>query len=247
VTDKGASRLAAITSLKVLDLYHTLVTEAGYRQLHTIAPAVQRVLGKGIRAADEASLMNRRQFAKLLPWPALAAPAPVPAWISRLGGTGDGVAVKLSGTWVNDSELLDLAAMPGLERLDLSHTRISDEGLLLLRPAKRIRELNLLYAEQITDQGMNAIKQWRRSCGALNVRGTRIGDGTMTVASGLPADRNARCDGDGDHREWARQPDSARQTQATRDGTEPVARGFAGDAAVADRPRVAGSERPDAR
>jgi hypothetical protein len=129
--------------------------------------------------------MNRRQFAKLLPWPALAAPAPVPAWISRLGGTGDGVAVKLSGTWVNDSELLDLAAMPGLERLDLSHTRISDEGLLLLRPAKRIRELNLLYAEQITDQGMNAIKQWRE-LRRLNVRGTRIGDGTMTVASGLP-------------------------------------------------------------
>ncbi len=137
--------------------------------------------------------MNRRQFAKLLllPWPALAAQPPAPAWISRLGGSvqpgksAGTVAVKLSGTWVNDSELLDLAAMPGLERLDLSHTRISDEGLLLLRPARQIRELNLLYAEQITDQGMNAIKEWRE-LRSLNVRGTRIGDGTMTVASGLP-------------------------------------------------------------
>lgn len=136
--------------------------------------------------------MNRRQFANLLlPWPALAARAPQPEWIARLGGTvetdkaGEIVAVKLRGTWVNDSELLDLAALPSLERLDLSHTRISDEGLLFLRPAKRIRELNLLYAEQITDQGMNAIKQWGE-LRSLNVRGTRIGDGTMAVASGLP-------------------------------------------------------------
>lgn len=136
--------------------------------------------------------MNRRQFANLLlPWPALAARAPQPEWIARLGGTvetdkaGEIVAVKLPGTWVNDSELLDLAALPSLERLDLSHTRISDEGLLFLRPAKRIRELNLLYAEQITDLGMNAVKQWGE-LRSLNVRGTRIGDGTMAVASGLP-------------------------------------------------------------
>lgn len=136
--------------------------------------------------------MNRRQFANLLlPWPALAARTPQPEWIARLGGTvetgkaGEIVAVQLRGTWVNDSELLDLAALPSLERLDLSHTRISDEGLLFLRPAKRIRELNLLYAEQITDQGMNAIKQWGE-LRSLNVRGTRIGDGTMAVASGLP-------------------------------------------------------------
>ena len=31
------------------------------------------------------------------------------------------------------------------------------------------------YAEQITDQGMNAIKEWKQ-LKALNVRGTRIGE-----------------------------------------------------------------------
>lgn len=136
--------------------------------------------------------MKRRHFAQLLlPLPALSAPTPQPAWLTRIGGSaetgkaGEIVAVKLAGTWVNDSELLDLAALPGLERLDLSHTRISDEGLLYLRRAKRIRELNLLYAEQITDQGMNAIKLWTE-LRSLNVRGTRIGDGTMAVVSGLP-------------------------------------------------------------
>lgn len=128
--------------------------------------------------------MNRRLFTRLLASPALLAAAPQD-WIARLGGTSDGVTVKLGRTWVNDSELLELAAMPKLERLDLSHTRISDEGLLLLRPAKRIRELNLRYAEQITDQGMNAVKLWRE-LRVLNVRGTRIADGTMAVASDLP-------------------------------------------------------------
>lgn len=135
--------------------------------------------------------MNRRQFAALLAAQSLAAaPDSAADAIRRLGGTveagpgGQPVAVSLSGTWVNDSELIELAAMPSLERLDLSHTRISDEGLLLLRPARRIQSLNLLYAEQITDQGMNAIKTWRE-LRHLNVRGTRIADGTLQVASGL--------------------------------------------------------------
>jgi Leucine-rich repeat (LRR) protein len=114
-----------------------------------------------------------------------------PEWMSRIGGKveqdpgGNIVAVNLSGSWVNDTEMLDLAALPKLERLDLSHTRITDEGLLHLRPAKQIRELNLLYAEQITDLGLNAIKGWT-SLKRLNVRGTRIADATLEIVSKLP-------------------------------------------------------------
>src|ERR1051325_1929305 len=113
-----------------------------------------------------------------------------PSWIFRLGGvverdrSDNVIAVNLAGRWVNDSEMVDLAALPKLERLDLSHTRISDEGLLHLRPARQIQELNLLYAEQITDQGMNAIRDWH-ALKVLNVRGTRITDGTLAIASRL--------------------------------------------------------------
>src|SRR5260370_23116494 len=87
-------------------------------------------------------------------------------WISALGGkirqdrAGNVVAVDLRGSWVCDSELIGLAKMPQLEQLDLSHTRISDEGMLYLRTAPGITDLNLYYAEQITDQGMSAIKEW---------------------------------------------------------------------------------------
>ena len=111
-------------------------------------------------------------------------------WILSLGGkvghdsTGNVVSVNLRGSWVSDVELMGLTRLPHVRELDLSHTRITDEGLLLLRPAAEIDSLNLYYAELITDQGMSAIKDWsylRR----LNVRGTRISDGTLEIVSHL--------------------------------------------------------------
>src|SRR5579859_4491475 len=97
-------------------------------------------------------------------------------WITSLGGSvernaqGKIVGVNLRGTWVSDVELIDIARLPNLERLDLSHTRITDEGMLHLKSATGIRELNLYYAEQITDQGMTAIKNWKM-LKRLNLRG----------------------------------------------------------------------------
>jgi Leucine-rich repeat (LRR) protein len=111
-------------------------------------------------------------------------------WVDSLGGhigqdaEGNVVAVNLGRTWVDDIELLDLARLPKLVRLDLSHTRITDEGLLHLQSQTQIEDLNLYYAEQITDQGMSAIKGWK-NLKRLNVRGTRISDGTVAIAGAL--------------------------------------------------------------
>lgn len=112
-------------------------------------------------------------------------------WVNSLGGrlerdtAGNVIAVHLRGSWVTDTELLDLAQHPKLERLDLSHTRITDEGLLHFRPAREIQDLNLFYAEQITDQGMTAIKEWK-NLRHLNVRGTRISDRTLAIVGLIP-------------------------------------------------------------
>ena len=109
-------------------------------------------------------------------------------WIVKLGGklernaAGKVVAVNLRGSWVNDAEMLGLAELPDLEKLDLSHTRITDEGMLRLKSAPKIRDLNLFYAEWITDQGMTAIRDWRH-LKRLNVRGARISDGTLEIVS----------------------------------------------------------------
>jgi Leucine-rich repeat (LRR) protein len=94
------------------------------------------------------------------------------------------VGVHLRGTWVSDTELLDLARLPKLERLDFSHTRITDEGLLHLKPARQIKDLNLYYTEQVTDQGMTAIRDWKQ-LKRLNLRGTRVSDGTLAIVGGL--------------------------------------------------------------
>src|SRR5262249_1335143 len=108
--------------------------------------------------------------------------------ILHLGGkvqrdaAGAIVGVNLRGSWINDVEMIDLAWLPSLEQLDLSHTRITDEGMLRLKPAPRIADLNLYYTELITDQGMTAIRDWKR-LKRLNVRGTRISDGTLQIVS----------------------------------------------------------------
>src|SRR5262245_10495485 len=124
----------------------------------------------------------------LLAMPVLAAD---PGWIAKLGGrierdgAGRIVAVNLRGSWINDAEMIDLARLPDLERLDLSHTRISDEGMLNLKPAPKIKELKLFYSEWITDQGMTAIKQWKH-LKRLDLRGTRISDGALEIVSHMP-------------------------------------------------------------
>ncbi|HUJ21296.1 MAG TPA: hypothetical protein VLX58_07230 [Bryobacteraceae bacterium] len=146
------------------------------------------LLGQGF-GVDVAAQALMRVLVFLLAGSALCAAGNLD-WIDSLGGrmerdsSGDIIAVHLRGTWVTDTELLDLARLPKLERLDLSHTRITDEGLLRLKPARQIQDLNLFYAEQITDQGMSAIKEWR-GLKRLNLRGTRISDGTLVIAGGL--------------------------------------------------------------
>ncbi len=113
-------------------------------------------------------------------------------WITALGGSverdsaGGIVAVNLRGTWVTDSDLLELAQMPELRRLDLSLTRVTDHGLQGLKPAPNIADLNLYYAELITDEGVAAVKSWKR-LRRLNLRGTKITDTTLAHLAGIPS------------------------------------------------------------
>jgi len=112
-------------------------------------------------------------------------------WVAGLGGkvqrdaVGNVVAVNLRGTWADNVEMIDIARLPKLQRLDLSHTRITDEGMLNLKPASQIEDLNLYYAEWVTDQGMTAIKNWKK-LKRLDVRGTRISNGTLEIVSHMP-------------------------------------------------------------
>lgn len=112
-------------------------------------------------------------------------------WIKAAGGTvktdsaGRITGVDLRSSWVTDSDMPLLAQLPHLTHLDLSLTRITDRGLQQLKSAQSIVELNLYYAEQITDEGLATIKGWKR-LKRLNVRGTRITDSTLEHAASIP-------------------------------------------------------------
>lgn len=113
-------------------------------------------------------------------------------WIETLGGsvTRDGggriTGVDLRATWVTDTDLRKLSRYPALSTLDLSLTHITDQGMLELKNLPAIVELNLCFAEYVTDEGLGAIKGWKK-LRKLNLRGTKISDMTLEHISGLTA------------------------------------------------------------
>jgi Leucine-rich repeat (LRR) protein len=102
-------------------------------------------------------------------------------WIESAGGTitrtpnGQIIGVDLRSTWVTDSDLARLSVLSGLLNTNLSLTRVSDHGLQELRNAPSITNLDLRYAEMITDGGLMALRGWKH-LKRLNLRGTKVTD-----------------------------------------------------------------------
>jgi Leucine-rich repeat (LRR) protein len=113
-------------------------------------------------------------------------------WIERAGGSvtrdaaGKVVGVDLRSSWVTDSDMPLLAHMPDLRGLDLSLTRISDRGLRALKFAPALEDVNLYFAEQITDEGASVVKSWPH-LKRLNLRGTKITDSTLEFLAAVPS------------------------------------------------------------
>jgi Leucine-rich repeat (LRR) protein len=111
-------------------------------------------------------------------------------WIESLGGSlttdsrGAVTGVSLRGSWVTDTDLRKLAEYPELTMLDLSLTRITDEGMAELKKLRNITDLNLYYAEYVTDQGVAAIKDWKK-LKRLNLHGTKSSDTALEHIAGI--------------------------------------------------------------
>ena len=111
-------------------------------------------------------------------------------WVEDVGGrvtrdsSGRITAVDLRGSWVTDTHLRNLAHLPYLSYLDLSLTRITDQGMQELKNAPGITELSLYFAEYVTDEGLAAIKGWKK-LKRLNVRGAKISDTALEHISGI--------------------------------------------------------------
>jgi internalin A len=113
-------------------------------------------------------------------------------WIEDLGGTvtknpqGRITGVGLRGTWVTDTDLRLLNQLPDLNTLDLSLTRITDQGMQEIKNLPGIVELNLSYAEYVTDEGMAAVKDWKK-LKRLNLHGAKVSDTTLEHISAITA------------------------------------------------------------
>src|SRR5258708_26591345 len=111
-------------------------------------------------------------------------------WIADLGGTvarnaqGLVTAISLRGTWVTDSDLRRLNRYSALGVLDLSLTHITDGGMQEIRNLRGVTDFSLYFTEYVTDEGVAAIKDWKR-LKRLDLHGTKAGDTALEHVAGL--------------------------------------------------------------
>ncbi|MEZ5404367.1 MAG: hypothetical protein R2729_32100 [Bryobacteraceae bacterium] len=111
-------------------------------------------------------------------------------WIEDAGGrvmrdaAGEITGVDFRASWVTDTDLRRLAELPRLSYLDLSVTRITDQGMQALKNLPGVTDLNLRFAEYVTDEGLAAIKGWKK-LRRLNIHGAKISDTTLEHIAGI--------------------------------------------------------------
>jgi len=112
------------------------------------------------------------------------------SWIEDMGGAvtrdqeGAVTSVDLRATWVTDTDLRKLHDFPKLTMLDLSLTHITDQGMQTLKDLPGVVDLNLRFAEYVTDEGLAAIKGWKK-LERLNVHGTKSATPAWSTSPGL--------------------------------------------------------------
>jgi Leucine-rich repeat (LRR) protein len=105
-------------------------------------------------------------------------------WIAAQGGrvqrnqAGQVTGVDLGGTWITDADLEHIGRIGTLRKLNLANTKVTDAGIEHLKALQNVVDLNLYYAEYITDIALAHLKGWKH-LEILTLRGDRITSGAF--------------------------------------------------------------------
>jgi len=111
-------------------------------------------------------------------------------WIEDAGGratrdaAGRITAIDFRASWVTDADLRKLSQLPALAILNLSLTRVTDQGMQELRNLSGVVDLDLRFAEYVTDEGVAAIKNWKK-LNRLVLHGTKVSDTSLDHIAGI--------------------------------------------------------------
>ncbi len=90
--------------------------------------------------------------------------------------------IRLGFTSANNAAVDRILATPGVTVLDLARCEITDAGFERLKDLPAVTDLNLFYAEFLTDAAMSHLRGWKH-LRRLNLRGTDITDAGLAHVS----------------------------------------------------------------
>ena len=93
--------------------------------------------------------------------------------------------LNLRASWINDSDLLEVARLPQLADLDLSETRITDIGFQQLKGSRERFASEPLLRGADRRWALAAMREWKQ-LRHLNLRGTKVTDAGLVHLAGLP-------------------------------------------------------------
>ena len=154
ITDEGLQHLASLGRLRSFSVVGTRIRGKGFAALAQI-PSLLSISINRCRAIDESLAEGLEAFKnhKAISYLSITfcrVPQDVPEAISRISSLQ---RLYLSGTTITDDGLKPLSALPNLQHLDVDFTRVSDSGVRYLT---KCPQLQILYVKntEISDTGV---------------------------------------------------------------------------------------------
>ena len=171
--EDGLVHLKGSTSLKVLDLSFTDVTDAGLVHL------------KGLSSLRDLNLSKCKITGAGL------------VHLSKLKGLQ---FLDLGGSRVTDDGFVHVAKLTHLRQLVLSQTKITDDGLAHLKGLTSLQHLFLAETE-VTDSGLEHLKELTR-LKTLGLSRTAVSDGGLAALEGIEQPSGSQSRFKPDHGRW---------------------------------------------